>query len=243
MVVLSIAWGNGCLSNLPLLAAEPPEHQCRRAEGKIVIDGQAAEAAWKAAELIDNFALPWLGKNNRPAKTKTAARLLWDDAYLYFHAELEDHDLYADVTEQDGMTWDNDVFELFFQPDDAKRGYYEFQVNAAGTRMDMFLPSRGSGGYKRWKDVHKFAWEVKAIRRGTLNKHADQDEGWSVEGRFPWRDFAPSGGRPQAGDQWRFALCRYDYSVEFEEPELSTSAPLTAMSFHRYEDYAVLTFK
>src|SRR5262249_10299242 len=41
------------------------------------------------------------------------------------------------------------------------------------------------------------------------------------------------------------ALCRYDYSVDFEGPELSTCAPLKTNrtpSFHFYEDYATLTF-
>jgi len=89
---------------------------------------------------------PWLGKNARWAKTATKAKLLWDREYLYFFADMEDTDLYADVTEHDGMTWDNDVFELFFKPANDKPGYYEFQVNAAGTIMDMFLPRRGAGG-------------------------------------------------------------------------------------------------
>lgn len=223
-------------------AAEPPLHECRRAEGKIVIDGQADEAAWKQAETIDRFTLPWLRDNERPAKTKTIARLLWDDEYLYFFADLEDHDLYADVKEHDGMTWDNDVFELFFKPSDKKHGYYEFQASAAGTQMDMFLPSRGSGGYKRWKAAHDFDWQVKVVRQGSLNDVSDRDEGWQVEGRFPWKDFQPTGGRPQAGDMWKFTLCRYDYSVDFEDTELSTCAPLQFLSFHRYEDYARLKF-
>ena len=63
----------------------------------------------------------------------TKARLLWDREYLYFAAEMDDSDLYADVKDRDGMTWNNDVFELFFKPADDKPGYYELQVNAAGT--------------------------------------------------------------------------------------------------------------
>lgn len=63
-----------------------------------------------------------------------------------------------------------------------------------------------------------------------------------MEGFLPWDDFAASGGRPAAGAQWRFALCRYDYSVAFESPELSSSAPLTKPDFHRYEDYGRLEF-
>jgi len=41
---------------------------------------------------------------------------------------------------------------------------------------------------------------------------------------------------------WRFALCRYDYSKNFDAPDLTSCAPLTLPSFHRYEDYCRLKF-
>jgi glucose/arabinose dehydrogenase len=226
-------------------SADPPTtFECRWTEGPITIDGKADEEAWKHAQTIDHFYLPWLGDQARAARTKTKAKLLWDREYLYFFAEMEDADLYADVTEHDGQTWDNDVFELFFKPADDKPGYYEFQVNAAGTLMDMFLPQRGAGGYKRFARDGDFHVEAKVHLRGTLNKWQDRDEGWSVEGRIPWTDFLRSGGRPERGEKWKFALCRYDYSVDFEGPELSTCAPLKTKTpdFHHHEDYATLQF-
>lgn len=221
----------------------PPEFECRWADGEITIDGKADEAAWSKAQVIDQFSLPWL-KEPRPAKTATKARLLWDRENLYFFAHLEDSDLYADVLEHDGMTWDNDVFELFFKPADDKPGYYEFQVNAAGTIMDMFLPRRASGGYRRFKSDGTFHIEAKVQLGGTLNRWQDKDTGWSIEGRIPWDDFLRTGGRPADGEKWKFALCRYDYSVEFEGPELSTCAPLRSQpaSFHNHEEYAALRF-
>ncbi|MBI3408092.1 MAG: PQQ-dependent sugar dehydrogenase [Planctomycetes bacterium] len=228
-------------------AWQPPrtEFECRFTELPIKIDGKGNDAAWKHAQTIDNFYLPWLGKNARPAKTKTSAKLLWDREYLYFFADMEDTDLYADVTEHDGQLWDNDVFELFFKPADNKPGYYEFQVNAAGAILDMFLPRRGAGGYQRYKKDRDFHIEAKVHLRGTLNNWTDKDEGWSVEGKIPWKDFLPTGGRPEVGEKWKFALCRYDYSVDFEGPELSTCAPLHTKptpDFHAFEGYATLKF-
>ncbi len=223
----------------------PTAFECRWADEPIQIDGKADDAAWKKAQVIDQFYLPWLGKNARVAKTRTSARLLWDRNYLYFFAEMEDTDLYADVKEHDGMTWFNDVFELFFKPADDKPGYYEFQVNAAGTIMDMFIPRRGSGGYQRYVKDGDFHIDAKVVLKGTLNKWTDKDQGWSVEGRIPWTDFMKSGGRPDVNEKWKFALCRYDYSVDFEGPELSTCAPLKSKSapdFHLHEDYATLKF-
>jgi hypothetical protein len=219
-------------------AVQKKSYSCNWADNKIKLDGVLNELAWDKAEVIE-FTVPW---ESRPAKTATKARLLWDKFYLYFCAEMEDHDLFADVKEPNGMTWENDVFELFFKPDAKKLAYYEFQVNAANTPLELFLPARGAGGYRRFALQTEIHIESAVKLSGTLNDWRDRDKGWTVEGRIPWETFKPTGGRPLPGDKWRFALCRYDYSVTLEQPELSTSAPLKQRDFHRYEDYAELVF-
>jgi hypothetical protein len=221
---------------------EPPavrSAECRWATGPIKIDGALDEAAWEKAEVLKDFAVYW---DHRSAKTATKARLLWDETYLYFAAEMEDSDLYADVTQRNGMTWTNDVFELFFKPSTKKLAYYEFQVNAANTQLELFLPSRGSGGYQRFAPLTRFGMESAVKLNGTLNNPDDKDTGWTVEGRIPLTAFLASGDKPRPGDKWRFALCRYDYSVTFERVETSSTAPLTQADFHRYEDYGELKF-
>ena len=131
-----------------------------------------------------------------------------------FFAELDDQDLFADVTEHDGMTWLNDVFELFLKPAADKPGYYEFQVNSANTRMDMFVPRRESYSYFRFKSKRPFHFESAVTVNGTLDDRTDVDRGWTVEGQIPWRDFIDTGGRPAVKEVWRFAICRYDYTQQ-----------------------------
>ena len=213
--------------------------ECRRATGPLTIDGRADEAAWRKAEVLKDFAVFW---QQRPATSATQARLLWDDRNLYFTAEMADKDLYADVKTHNGMTWANDVFELFFKPSTTSLKYYEFQVNAANTQLELFLPSRGSGGYQRFAPRTRLGLQSAVVLQGTLNHWQDEDVGWTVEGRIPWTAFRATGGKPRAGDQWRFALCRYDYSATLAEPDLSSTAPLTVPDFHHYEDYGTLTF-
>lgn len=238
-VVVRGSWPGAAVVTPRAGPTEPGLFECRWTDLPVRIDGQGDDAAWKGAQVIERFASPWADK---PASTATSARLLWDRENLYFLAEMQDADIYAEVREHDGRTWNDDVFELFFKPAEDKPGYYEFQVNAAGTMLDMFLPRRGNGGYERYRSNDEFHMEAKAALRGTLNRRQDRDRGWVVEGRIPWRDFLRTGGRPEANEHWKFALCRYDYRIDTPQPELSTSAPLTMPSFHRYEDYASLRF-
>lgn len=219
----------------------PVPVECRRANVAPVIDGNLDEVAWSHAQSV-TFTMAWMPKGKQAPPRQTKARLLWDDEYLYFAAEMEDTDVFADVTAQDGPLWTNDVFELFFKPSRDKHGYYEFEINAANAKFDMFLPSRGSGGTNRHVKEREFHIESKVAVHGTLNDWKDTDKGWTVEGRIPWSDFTPTGGRPSVGDTWLHALCRYDFSVGLEDPTLSSSAPLQKLSFHRYEDYVPLHF-
>jgi uncharacterized repeat protein (TIGR03806 family) len=239
LVLLPFGWHAS--EGQPAKPKPAAEFECRFAAAPIKITGKGTDPAWKNAQTIDNFYLPWLEKP-RPAKTKTRAKLLWDREFLYFFADMEDADLFADIKEHNGNLWNNDVFELFFKPADDKEGYYEFQVNAAGAVLDCFFPRRNAGGFDRFKNETKFHVEAKVNLRGSLNNWTDRDDGWSVEGKIPWTDFMKTGGRPERGEKWKFALCRYDYSVDFEGPETSTCAPLTKPSFHRFEDYATLIF-
>lgn len=222
------------------------QFECRWAETAPQIDGTANEAVWQTAEEIDHFFLPWLKKEDRrPPKTATKARLLWDRDYLYFFATMQDGDLFADIRQHDGMTWHNDVFELFFKPAADKTGYYEFQVNAAGTVMDMLIPQRGPNLFEKNIKDGDFHIDAKVKLDGTLDNRKDRDRGWSVEGRIPWNDFLRTGGRPQIDEVWKFALCRYDYDNTFEAPDLSTCANLSSKphaDFHLHEDYAALKF-
>jgi glucose/arabinose dehydrogenase len=242
---LAAALGVAALGLLawPAARAGAPEAavECRWADRPPVLDGRVSPDEWRGAAVIP-FGRPWeTDPARRTPATATRARLLWDREYLYFAAEMDDEDLLAPVTEHDGRLWDGDVFELFFKPAEDAPGYYEFQVNPAGARLDMFMPRRGGNGYERYRADGEFVFETKVRLSGSLNRPGDRDRSWSVEGRLRWADLLRTGGRPAPGEQWRFALCRYDYTTG-RRPETSTSAPLTQPSIHRYEDYAGLNF-
>src|SRR5262245_56609111 len=63
--------------------------ECRRAGGPIRINGILDDSAWDNAQPLKDFAVFW--QKRKPA-TATTAKLLWDNSYLYFSAEMEDED-------------------------------------------------------------------------------------------------------------------------------------------------------
>jgi hypothetical protein len=221
-------------ANVPMSAQAARAAECRRATGLIKLDGLLDESAWKNAHVINMFT-----SRGRAPKTKTSIRLMWDDDYLYFAAQMEDHDLYADIKQRNGMIWNNDVIELFIKPSEQNLRYYEFQSSPLNTPLELYFPSRGAGGYQRAAPITRLGLETATKLDGTLNNWEDDDRSWTAEWRIPWSAFKAAGGRPKPGDVWRFAACRYDYSKDFEQAELSsTSDP----GFHTYESYAELRF-
>ena len=227
---------------LAFLAAqgdEPASFVCHWASVPPVLDGRADDAVWKRAPVIDAFRQGWI-PGAPAARARTRARLLWDREWLYFSAEMEDADISAESTVHDAALWQNDVFELFFRPSREHAGYFEFEVNPAGAILDAFFPDS-----HRWRDPEqlkrgKFHLEAVAALDGTLNSSGDHDSGWAVEGRIPWTDFLPAGGRPEPGEIWRVNLARVNGAGD--RAELSSAAPLTSLGFHRTDEFAPLRF-
>src|SRR5262245_31163832 len=224
------------------VVAGPPatrEAVCRHVTAGPKIDGVLDDPVWAKAEVIDRFPTFW---DNKPGTGATKARLLWDDEALYFAASMDDAELRSFGTKRNDRLWEGDVFELFFKPKEDRPEYYEFQVNPLSVPLELPFPKRGFD-FATLAAGPSLGMTAVAVGQGTIDKPGDRDQGWTVEGRIPWSAFSPSGGRPKTGDEWRFALCRYDYGPAGTKPVLSSSAPLTQASFHRYEDYGRLRFE
>lgn len=224
---------------VPILSAraeDPPvtrEADCRWAEVAPTIDGKLDDPAWKSAQVIDRFPTFWKQTVPGPAHA-TKARLLWDREALYFSSEMTDSDVRAFGSKHNDHLWNGDVFELFFKPKTDRPEYFEFQVNPQSVLFEAAFLERN-------KPSEPFE-SSKPLGMSAVAKAVDQ--GWTVEGRIPWSAFGSKFARPEPGESWSFALCRYDYfGLEKTPPVLISSAPLTKPSFHRFEDYGKLRFE
>ena len=155
---------------------------------------------------------------------------------------MVDAELRSFGTKRNDTLWDGDVFELFFKPNSTRPEYFEFQANPRMLVFEMAFPRRGVDPLA-FQTAPPLGSKAVVVLDGTLDQPGDRDRGWSVEGRIPWSAFAAAGGKPKAGDEWLFALCRYDYGPAGTQPVLMSSAPLTEPKFHRYEDYGKLRFE
>jgi uncharacterized protein (TIGR03067 family) len=208
------------------------EAECRWTEQAPTIDGKLDDPAWRSASVIDRFPAFWKKSETAPAHA-TKAKLVWDREALYYSAEMVDADVRAFGTKHNDHLWNGDVFEMFFKPSLDRPQYFEFQVNPKSVLFEAAFLERN-------KPVEPFE-SSKPL--GMSAVAATSASGWTVEGRIPWTAFGPTFSRPSSGEEWSFALCRYDYfGPDKTPPVLMSSAPLTRPSFHRFEDFGRLRF-
>ena len=231
---------------------------CYRTATPLQIDGKLSERAWAAAPSSDLF-IDIDGTRQPPLATRV--KMLWDDEFFYFGADMEEPHLWGTLEKRDAVIFQDNDFEIFIDPDGDTHAYFELEINALNTVWDLLLiqPYRDGG-----PAVH--AWDIAGLRtavdlRGTINRPDDRDEGWSVEIAIPWTmlaEAAPRRARPQAGDQWRVNFSRVQWQLDVRDgryakrPDPKTGKPFPednwvwspqgAINMHMPERWGVVQF-
>lgn len=217
-------------------------YDCRYTTDAIIIDGRMDDAAWQKANPL-RFKVPVTGAE---PLSKTEAAMLWDEHYLYVGFKAYDKDIWSYFTERDSTTCNEDVLEVFIKPDPNAEPYYNFEINALSTVYDAFNLKRHAGGddHHRWNRWNCEGLKSAVTIEGTLNDPSTIDEYWQLEVAIPFAELPTLDGRvPAAGDTWQFHLSRYDYSIHLPDGvELSSTATLSAVDFHRCHEWSTLRF-
>ena len=181
----------------------------------IVIDGVADEVSWKKAQVSDDF----IDIEGIEIPTyQTNVRMLWDETYLYFYAELREPHVWGTLKQRDTVIFYNNDFEIFIDPDGDTHNYYEFEMNALNTVWDLLLVKP----YREFAPVVD-SWDIQGLKtavhvNGTLNDSSDVDESWSVEVAMPWEVLVEASGSnaiPE-GKFWRINFSRVNWEFELE---------------------------
>lgn len=197
----------------------PRQYVCYRASGPITIDGRLDEKAWRDAEWMQLFEDHQAPYAPAPWKT-TRAKMLYDDDFVYFGAELQEENVWGSLTERDCVIYYDNDFEIFLNPTSDGVGYYEFEINPLNVVWDMFHET----DYHRASALHT-DYDVTGLRhavavQGTLNYHHDEDIGWTVEVAWPLKSLCERNPRVslpiERGDMWRVNFSRVQYMHNFD---------------------------
>lgn len=245
--------------NIKAQESFPRHYICYHTHSDIVIDGLANDSNWNKTEWTDFF--QDIEGNKKPAPHfATRAKLLWDEQYLYIYAEMEEPDVWANVTQRDAVIFHDNDFEVFIDPDGDTHGYFEFEMNALNTVWDLLLPKPYRDGGPAINDWNFSDLKSAVNIKGSINNPGDRDKGWSVEIALPLKDFMIycATGMPKDGDTWRINFSRVEWKIKAEngkyvkEKDTSTGKPLPeynwvwspigAIDMHRPEHWGFLRF-
>ena len=158
---------------------------------------------------------------------------------LCFYACLEDSNIYTQARNDNEKLWTlGDVVEFFVKPGETREDYWEIHISPNDPIMDIHIPLRD----KYMNNVISWDKVVAADSGSTKRVQVIAAENtWAVEVCIPWAAFGYE-TVPVSGTVWQFAVCRYNYSGNLENLELSATAHFTELDFHRYEEYTDLIF-
>ncbi len=244
--------------DLKPLMQKSKTYVCYRADEVLTIDGMPDESSWEKAEWTDLFVD--IEGDLKPKPTQnTRVKMLWNNDYLYIFAELEEENIWAYLENHDEVVYHDNDFEVFIDPDNDAKNYFEYEVNAKGTVFDLFLPHP-----YRHSSFALHNWDFKGIKQaikiyGTLNDGTDKDTKWTVELAIPFTDlsFGLDSGKPNIDKPWRINFSRVQWDVKWENGKyvkLTDSegkalpehnwvwSPVGAISMHMPERYGYLKF-
>ena len=233
----------------------PRGYICYPASGAITLDGKLTDTAWQAAPWTDDF-VDIEGDNRQRPRLRTRVKMLWDDAYFYIGAELQEPHLQASFTKHDSYIFheDND-FEVFIDPDGTNHNYVELEMNALNTTWDLLLkkPYRDGGPAVD-------AFEIDGLKTavhldGTLNEPRDTDKGWTIEIALPWTalgKLSKQPAPPRDGAQWRVNFSRVQWRYDIVDGKYRRRkeqrednwvwSPQGVVNMHRPETWGYVQF-
>jgi len=225
------------LPKVPIRTYNAPQ-----ATGPIVIDGILDEPDWQNAPLSEPFA-DIRGVTFEPKPTKnTQMKMLWDKDNLYIAGIIEEDNVTGSLTDHDAIIYHDNDWEVFIDPDADCRLYFEIELNALNTVMDLMMD-------KPYRDGGKFflPWDLRGLQTavhidGTLNDNSDVDKGWTVEMAIPIASLCVEFQTPEElrAKDWKIGFSRVEWLVPGGPEENWVWNPTGLVDMHQPENWGVL---
>jgi len=222
-------------------AIAQPVYDCRRTTQAPTIDGRLNDKAWKEANTIDKLVDIRGGETPQP-RQQTTIKMLYDDQFLYVGATLQEDYLRARIGRHDDIVWQDNDFEVFLNPYCDGKMYYELEVNALGTLLDLLMDrpySEAGTCYISW-NCQDLRYAVHCD--GTLNDSSNTDQGWSVEMAIPFVALQKSYDHPLRHKVWRMNFSRVEWPTDQGPEENWVWAPTGVIDIHRPAKWGYVRF-
>ena len=153
--------------------AQPPAATSVRAERAPQIDGRDDDAAWRDAQIIDQF-LEYDPNPGAETRFKTEARVLYDDKALYVVVRMFDPapDSIVSLLSRRDVRTASEQIKLMIDSYHDRRTGFEFCLNPAGVKRDFYVYNDNNED-PSWDAV----WDVATAIDST---------GWTAEFRIPF---------------------------------------------------------
>ena len=239
-LALAALLGSGCTAPVKMQTPGPSTVVAARAIGGDAGDFGTRHPGKYSDSVPLRLVQFWKGPEELPSEAGRAYVGVTEQG-VSLYAHLGDGDIFSHAT-ADGQPMPalGDVVEFFVKPGVGRSDYWEIHVTPNDFLLDIHVPDRvqiSRGGGITWEQVEPFT----APSSQTTRRVVVKDGSWAVEITVPWSAFGLDSS-PASGEVWQFAVCRFNYTGGLDNPELSSTAPITELNFHRFEEYTDLVF-
>lgn len=216
-----------------------PVYECFKIDQPPKIDGLLTDPVWATVPTTTPFVISCSGE---PAQYETLARLCWDDRNLYIAFYCEDPAIWGTLTKRDSAIFNEEVVEVFLQPDVEGAIYYEFEVSPRNVQFDAVICAATETG--RYRGNSK--WNCKGMKsavfvEGTAAEKSDTDKFWQVEISIPFKGLERQA--PQIDEVWRANLYRIESNDDAAEYQAWSPTLTGKPNFHVPSRFGILVFK
>jgi hypothetical protein len=178
---------------------------------EIVLSGD--EDTWSPAH-----AIRW-----GPAKYPTIFRAMWTERGLYIRFDVTDDDPWYRHTDRDDPLWEEEVVEIFLDPNRTGTNYAEIELSPGGAVCDVRMLA---GEPKKEIDLD---WNLEGLTHRVHMNHGSKGQtiGWTAIALLPWVGFESLPPvrdvelPPRTGDRWRFNVFRIERPGGRDAPNLN----------------------
>lgn len=219
--------------------AEPQAPSINVRYGTITVDGVLDEPAWQQAEESSQFTD--IRGGGELSEMPATMKMVYDENNLYVAGIIVEKDIKASLTGRDDIIWKDNDFEVFIDPYGDGRLYYEIEVNAYGTVMDLMMD-------RPYKDGGNFimTWDCKGLEvavgyDGTINDPSDEDHAWYVEMAIPLKSIARGFDNVLEQGEWKMNFSRVEWPKDGGPEENWVWAPTGVLDIHVPDRWGTVT--